>query len=104
MTLLEFFTPLQSKLFPIINEYYDLFFAQRSLQNAAEVRDLYLLHAWNHVLKYNVLDVLLLTVCRTRDRVLKNNAKLNAADPAARGKMYVLKPILDIVLEISITS
>jgi len=65
------FTRLQEALFPVLNEYKDLFFSARTSQNAEELRALYVLHAINHLLK-------------TRDIILKNSAKINAAPEEKR--------------------
>lgn len=46
-----------------MNEYRDILFTNRSMENAKEIRNLYALHALNHVFK-------------TRDRILKNSGKL----------------------------
>lgn len=51
--------PLAQEVFA----YRDVLYTQRTVENADDVRRLYVLHALNHVFK-------------TRDRVLKNNAKL----------------------------
>lgn len=59
----KIFTPLQQALVEPVTEYKDVLFTNRSLQNAKEIRNLYTLHALNHVLK-------------TRDRILKNSGKL----------------------------
>ena len=57
------FTPLQTALIEPMNEYKDMLFTNRNLQNAKEIRNAYSLHALNHVFK-------------TRDRILKNSGKL----------------------------
>ncbi|KAG0230411.1 rRNA-binding ribosome biosynthesis protein utp25 [Actinomortierella wolfii] len=57
------FTPLQRSLVEPMNEYRDILFTNRTIENAQEIRNLYVLHTLNHILK-------------TRDRVLKNTAKL----------------------------
>ncbi|KAI1317319.1 rRNA-binding ribosome biosynthesis protein utp25 [Mortierella claussenii] len=59
----KIFTPLQEALVEPITEYKDILFTNRSMQNAKEIRNLYVLHALNHVFK-------------TRDRILKNSGKL----------------------------
>ncbi|BFZ61720.1 rRNA-binding ribosome biosynthesis protein utp25 [Saitoella coloradoensis] len=56
-------TPLQSALAAPIFNYLDLLHTGRTHKNAEEIRTLYTLHALNHLYK-------------TRDRVLKNNARL----------------------------
>ncbi|KAF9187162.1 rRNA-binding ribosome biosynthesis protein utp25 [Haplosporangium sp. Z 767] len=59
----KIFTPLQQALFDPLNEYRDILFTNRTMHNAKELRNLYALHALNHVYK-------------TRDRILKNTGKL----------------------------
>lgn len=59
-------TPLQAELFSVMNNYQDLFYPNRTLQNGEEIRLLYSLHALNHMLK-------------TRTKILHHNAKLTAA-------------------------
>lgn len=44
-------TPLQKELFSIINNYQDLLYPERTLDNGEEVRFVYCLHIVNHVLK-----------------------------------------------------
>lgn len=61
------FTPLQQELFSIVNNYQDLYFPERSFDNAEEIRFVYCLHAVNHVLK-------------TRIKVLHHNSKLSKKD------------------------
>jgi hypothetical protein len=51
------------RLFSFLNEYYDVLFCGRTPENATEMKSLLCLHALNHIFK-------------TRDKVLKNNAKL----------------------------
>lgn len=57
------FTPLQRELFAVINNYQDLFYAQRTHANGEEIRFMYTLHALNHVMK-------------TRTKVMNHNLKL----------------------------
>jgi len=57
------FEPVESALCPAIFNYYDLLFGGRTVQNAEGLRNITCLHALNHVFK-------------TRDRILKNTAKL----------------------------
>ncbi|KAF9897635.1 rRNA-binding ribosome biosynthesis protein utp25, partial [Lobosporangium transversale] len=59
----KFFSPLQEALVEPITEYRDILFTNRSMENSKEIRNLYVMHALNHVLK-------------TRDRILKNSGKL----------------------------
>ncbi|KAJ3269432.1 rRNA-binding ribosome biosynthesis protein utp25 [Terramyces sp. JEL0728] len=81
------FTPLQSKLFETINAYSDLFYANETFEMQDDIRHLIALHTLNHVYK-------------TRDRVLKNNAKLKI-DPAlelrdqgfTRPKVLIILPL-----------
>ncbi|KAF8458546.1 hypothetical protein BDZ91DRAFT_701085 [Kalaharituber pfeilii] len=56
--------PVQLALAPTVFSYTDLFFTTRTVSNAPHLRHLYVLHTLNHIYK-------------TRDRVLKNNAKLS---------------------------
>ncbi|EXA45162.1 hypothetical protein FOVG_06328 [Fusarium oxysporum f. sp. pisi HDV247] len=57
------FDALQRNLGPLIFNYNDLLFCDRTVQNSDSLRELACLHALNHVFK-------------TRDRVIKNNYKL----------------------------
>ncbi|KAI8981522.1 hypothetical protein BDB01DRAFT_723870 [Pilobolus umbonatus] len=59
-------TPLQTKLFHQMNQYRDVLFCNRNMTNAKAIRNAYVLHAVNHIYK-------------TRDRVMKNSAKLAKA-------------------------
>lgn len=59
----EFTDPLQLALAPTVFSYTDLYFSQRTHLNIPHLRRLYVVHSVNHIYK-------------TRDRVLKNNAKL----------------------------
>ncbi|KAK6621434.1 hypothetical protein RUM44_001241 [Polyplax serrata] len=47
----EDFSQLQKELFSVMNNYQDLFYCERTLQNGEEVRFTYCLHAVNHILK-----------------------------------------------------
>lgn len=61
------FTPLQSEIFSILNNYQDLYFTQRTFNNADQIRFVYCLHIVNHILK-------------TRTKVLHHNARLSRKD------------------------
>ncbi|SLM38168.1 utp25_pyrtr ame: full=u3 small nucleolar rna-associated protein 25 short=u3 snorna-associated protein 25 ame: full=u three protein 25 [Lasallia pustulata] len=54
---------IETELASSIFSYTDILFGARSIHNARALRDLSSLHALNHIFK-------------TRDRVIKNNAKL----------------------------
>ncbi|TPX42864.1 hypothetical protein SeMB42_g02740 [Synchytrium endobioticum] len=56
------FSPLQLALYRLFSQYSDLLFTDATYLNRAAYRNMYCLHALNHV-------------CITRDRVLKNNAR-----------------------------
>ncbi|KAM3582055.1 rRNA-binding ribosome biosynthesis protein utp25 [Umbelopsis sp. WA50703] len=64
-------TPLQKSLFHTFNQYQDVAFCNRDIENAKEIRRAYALHALNHVLK-------------NRDRVMKNNERISKAQKANR--------------------
>lgn len=59
----EELTSFQKELFSIVNNYQDLFYPERTLENGEEVRFVYCLHTINHVLK-------------TRLKVVHHNARL----------------------------
>ena len=61
------YSPLEQAIAPYIFNYSDLFFAARTPQNVDSLIELSCLHALNHVLK-------------GRDRVIKNNVRLAAAN------------------------
>jgi U3 small nucleolar RNA-associated protein 25 len=66
-------TAFQSEVFSIANNYQDLYYSQRNLDNGEEIRFAYCLHALNHILK-------------TRTKVVHHNAtlsKLSAKDKSA---------------------
>ncbi|KAJ3234014.1 rRNA-binding ribosome biosynthesis protein utp25 [Chytriomyces hyalinus] len=65
--------PIQQSLFPIMNTYADVLLTTQTRENEVDMRQTYCLHTVNHVLK-------------TRDRVLKNTARLNAAALASSSK------------------
>lgn len=60
-------TELQTELFSILNNYQDLYYPQRTLDNAEHIRFTYCLHAVNHILK-------------TRIKVLHHNSRLSNND------------------------
>ncbi|KAK2760886.1 rRNA-binding ribosome biosynthesis protein utp25 [Arachnomyces sp. PD_36] len=63
MDLMPKFDKLQSSVAPFIFGYNDVLLGSRTPSNASSLRDILCLHAMNHLLK-------------TRDRVIKNNARL----------------------------
>ncbi|KAL1935710.1 hypothetical protein VTP01DRAFT_4850 [Rhizomucor pusillus] len=93
------FTPLQEKLFAQFNDYKDVLYCNRTIENAEEIRNAYLLHALNHILK-------------TRDTVLKNNQKITKAqnenrDPGdirdqgfTRPKVLIVLPFRNTVVDL----
>ncbi|ORY11121.1 hypothetical protein BCR34DRAFT_601573 [Clohesyomyces aquaticus] len=64
------FTDLEPAIVPAIFDYQDLLFCGRTVQNAPRLRHITCLHALNHIFK-------------TRDRVIKNNAKLSHSPESA---------------------
>eukprot|EP01133_Synstelium_polycarpum_P008685 gene8685-10203_t len=62
-----FFTPIQQKLFPAMNEYRDVLFTEENIKNHKSIYQLYTLHAVNHVLK-------------SRDQLMHDNAITNEAE------------------------
>ncbi|KAJ3034977.1 rRNA-binding ribosome biosynthesis protein utp25, partial [Rhizophlyctis rosea] len=93
------FTPLQSRLIPPLNTYKDIMFTNETHATARELRHMYCLHAVNHVFK-------------TRDKVLKNTAKIKAAGEEGketldirdqgftRPKVLILLPFRNTALEV----
>ncbi|KAI9577797.1 digestive organ expansion factor homolog [Glossina fuscipes] len=63
---------LQSELFSIVNVYKDLYYPHRTLANGEEVRLVYTLHAFNHILK-------------TRACVMLNNKKIEEEENSNKG-------------------
>ncbi|KAI5778232.1 hypothetical protein EDC01DRAFT_697321 [Geopyxis carbonaria] len=57
-------SPLQKEVMPYVFSHQDMLFGGRTVHNADELRKTYCVHALNHVFK-------------TRDRVVKNNARLS---------------------------
>lgn len=66
---LEILTPRQLELFSLMNNYQDLYYPERTLENGEEIRLAYCLHAANHIIK-------------TRNTVLHHNARLNKKNTA----------------------
>lgn len=64
--LLGDFDEVEQAIAPSLFDYQDIMFGARTVKNAGRMRHLVCLHALDHII-------------RTRDRVLKNNAKLSAA-------------------------
>ncbi|KAI7851631.1 hypothetical protein BDC45DRAFT_538077 [Circinella umbellata] len=62
----QIFTPLQDRLFQQMNEYRDVLYCNRNLDNATEIRNTYVLHALNHIHK-------------NRDRIMRNTNKITKA-------------------------
>ena len=95
----ENLTKLQRDLLKPIASYQDLFYSDRNFQSGEEIRRLYTLHAVNHVLK-------------TRNKILKNNSKLQNASEAGieiedlrdqgitRPKVLIVVPFKDSCLKI----
>ncbi|KAI5706526.1 hypothetical protein M8J75_009000 [Diaphorina citri] len=92
----ETFTPLQTELFSVINSYQDLFYPERTFNNAEEIRFLYCLHAVNHSLK-------------TRLKVIHHNARLTDRfdipdefrdQGLVRPKVLIVAPFKDSALRI----
>lgn len=87
----SFLSPLQQEMFAIINNYQDLYFPERTFENADEIRFSYCLHAVNHVLK-------------TRIKVLHHNSKLTKKEDVpeefrdqglVRPKVLIVVPFKD---------
>lgn len=81
----------QSELFSLVNNYQDVYYSERSFENADEIRFIYCLHAVNHILK-------------TRTKVLHHNAKLNKKEEVpeefrdqglVRPKILIILPFKD---------
>ncbi|KAJ3037674.1 rRNA-binding ribosome biosynthesis protein utp25 [Rhizophlyctis rosea] len=93
------FTSLQSHLLPYMTAYKDVLFTHQTHANSRELRHTYCLHAVNHVFK-------------TRDRVLKNTAKIKAVGEEGkdgleirdqgftRAKVLILVPFRNTALEV----
>ncbi|XP_076268338.1 U3 small nucleolar RNA-associated protein 25 homolog [Rhynchophorus ferrugineus] len=82
------FTPLQQELFSLMNNYQDVYYPNRTFDNAEEIVYTYCLHAINHVLK-------------TRIKVLHHNSKISKKDDVpdefrdqglVRPKVLILAP------------
>ncbi|EDV23779.1 uncharacterized protein TRIADDRAFT_57324 [Trichoplax adhaerens] len=65
------FSPLQERLFNLLSTYRDVLYTKRAFNNADQIRNIYCLHALNHVLKI-------------RHSVLKNNSKIIQAQKENR--------------------
>lgn len=65
----EILTSHQLELFTIMNNYQDLYYPGRTLENGEEIRLVYCLHAANHIIK-------------TRNTVLHHNARMNKKNRA----------------------
>lgn len=92
----DVFTETQAELFSILNNYQDLYFNERTLENADELCFIYCLHALNHVLK-------------TRTKILHHNARLAKRDDVpeefrdqglVRPKVLILVPFRNSALKI----
>ncbi|KAG9287018.1 hypothetical protein G9A89_022982 [Geosiphon pyriformis] len=95
----EPFTDLQLSLISHFLQYHDILYTNRNIENAYEIRQIYALHAMNHVLKI-------------RNRVLKNNGKLARAETVkkeigelrdqgfTRPKVLILVPFKNSVVDI----
>uniref|UniRef100_A0A8D8VHQ8 U3 small nucleolar RNA-associated protein 25 homolog n=1 Tax=Cacopsylla melanoneura TaxID=428564 RepID=A0A8D8VHQ8_9HEMI len=93
---LDAFTPLQTELFSVINSYQDLFYPERTFNNAEQIRFVYCLHAVNHSLK-------------TRLKVIHHNARLTDRfdipdefrdQGLVRPKVLIVAPFKDSALRI----
>eukprot|EP01083_Nonionella_stella_P195607 720421_1 len=62
--------PIHETLFPILNNYSDLWVSVRSSENEKSLEEVTMLHVINHVLK-------------TRDRITKNNTKLKSSEKSS---------------------
>ncbi|KAI7904789.1 uncharacterized protein BX663DRAFT_503540 [Cokeromyces recurvatus] len=93
------FTPLQNNLFTQMNNYRDVLFCNRTMDNAKEIRNTYALHAINHITK-------------ARKRVLRNNNRLAKAQKEekdigelrdqgfTRPKVLILLPFRNTVIDV----
>ncbi|KAK7864086.1 hypothetical protein R5R35_002730 [Gryllus longicercus] len=84
-------TPLQKEIFSIVNNYQDLFYPSRTLENGEEIRFIYTLHSVNHILK-------------TRTKIVNHNIKVQNKDDVpdeyrdqglVRPKVLILVPFKD---------
>ncbi|XP_055533035.1 U3 small nucleolar RNA-associated protein 25 homolog [Wyeomyia smithii] len=74
-----FFNDLQTECFSVLNNYQDLYYPARTLNNGEEIRFVYCLHALNHILK-------------ATSKIMHHNLKLaEAASRSKKGKKNKLK-------------
>jgi len=90
------FTALQNDMFPIISHYKDFLFCVQSSANGESIRNLYCLHALNHILK-------------TRNKIVHHNSKLSKREDVpeefrdqglTRPKVLILVPFRESALRI----
>uniref|UniRef100_A0A7S2SMD6 U3 small nucleolar RNA-associated protein 25 n=1 Tax=Mucochytrium quahogii TaxID=96639 RepID=A0A7S2SMD6_9STRA len=77
-------TELQETLLSPLSKYSDVVFSSRTLDNAAEIRELYVLHVLNHVLKSN--DLIEKHNVKLKD--LKAQARLRRQEAIVEGREY----------------
>jgi hypothetical protein len=70
-------TPLQSKLFSLLNNYTDVLYTGQTHEQSQELTKMAALHALNHVYK-------------TRDRIMKNNEKIKRSQDYGTDIGYLL--------------
>ena len=74
------FSELQQSMLPHMFGYHDIAFTHRTLENASELRDLYILHAMNHVIKS--MDRIHKHNTILHDRVVKRRREREAKEAA----------------------